>query len=68
MPISFAPMSSRNSPSCWARSIRARFAGAIDFCRDAIRSWKSESLRSQLANSPQKLARPGFGPPAEPAR
>ena len=28
----------------------------------------SEFVHSAPANSPQKLARPGFGPPAEPAR
>ena len=29
---------------------------------------KQEGDRSPRPNSPQKLARPGFGPPAEPAR
>ena len=30
--------------------------------------WEDIATNAKPANSPQKLARPGFGPPAEPAR
>src|SRR6185369_6229556 len=49
----FAATHGRSQPSIRASLITAHF----DFAR-----------RRPRPNSPQKLARPGFGPPAEPAR